>query len=381
VTSERTEETQGRLRALNLNIVTAAVSAVGSLLLAVDAQSWPEAAVLGAGLAATMVAVGRWSTDRSLAFAVPCLAVAAAVWFLGVLVAQDTSTASYALGVVGTIVVLQLPRYGRAVAAGLVAYAAAVVVVRLVAFPGDLVDDLLQYVVAAVVVGGVGVVLTSLNQAFSGLVAELADAREHEADLAVARERIRFAGDLHDIQGHTLHVVKLKTALARRLVRSDADQAEAELGEIYDLLGDTIAQTRDLAYAQRRLNLSAELENARNLLDAAGIDVRVERRAEVRDGAEGLLGQVLRETTTNILRHAQAGQVRITLSESGITIVNDGAGDGDGPPPRLRGLAALRERVAGDGGELTVERKDGRFTTEAALPQPSPHPRSWRDDR
>ncbi|MFG1837259.1 hypothetical protein ACGFH8_02335 [Micromonospora sp. NPDC049175] len=90
------------------------------------------------------------------------------------------------------------------------------------------------------------------------------------------------------------------------------------------------------------------------------------REAEVDARASELLGQVLRETTTNILRHAQATHVQITLTGSGITIVNDGATDTT--PPELRGLAALRQRVAGDGGELTVEQQQGRFRTAATFP-------------
>ncbi|MBE1584541.1 hypothetical protein H4W80_002799 [Nonomuraea angiospora] len=100
-----------------------------------------------------------------------------------------------------------------------------------------------------------------------------------------------------------------------------------------------------VTYAQRRLNLSAELENARNLFEAAGIRVRVNREADVDQDASELLGQVLRETTTNILRHAQATRVRITLSARSITIVNDGAQRA--PLPELRGAgrpAATRRR-------------------------------------
>ncbi|MBJ6642447.1 hypothetical protein H4N48_03115 [Streptomyces sp. BSE7-9] len=120
------------------------------------------------------------------------------------------------------------------------------------------------------------------------------------------------------------------------------------------------------AYAQRRLNLSAELENAKNLFEAAGIHVRVEREADVDERANELLGQVLRETTTNILRHAQATYVRITLAEAGIAVLNDGAGTT--PLSGLGGLSTLRERVAGNGGELTAEKRDGRFLTRARFP-------------
>jgi two-component system sensor histidine kinase DesK len=216
---------------------------------------------------------------------------------------------------------------------------------------------------------GITVIVLGLmfpNKGFYDVVADLEESREREAELAVIRERVRFAGDLHDIQGHTLHVVKLKTALAQKLVDSDAERAKQELREIYALVSDTITQTKELAYAQRRLNLSAELENARNLFEAAGIHVRIDREADVDPGASELLGQVLRETTTNILRHAQATRVRITLSGWSVTIVNDGAQQA--PLPELRGLAALEQRVAADGGELTVEQDNGQFLTAAAFP-------------
>ncbi|MCG5215872.1 histidine kinase [Streptosporangium soli] len=365
MTSEQTEATQGQLRTLNLNIVSASLSAVGALLVAIDAQTWWQAAVLGLGLIAAQVAVARWIAGSISRVALPCLIVTAAVWLLGVLVV-DSATASYGISIVGTMVIHQLPRHRGAAALGLIAFVAAGLAARLLVSHGDVLGILLEYVLVSTGVAVVGVVLTSLNQRVSSLVAELEKAREREAELAVARERIRFASDLHDIQGHTLHVVKLKTALAQKLVRTDAGRAEEELREIHALVGDTITQTKELAYAQRRLNLSAELENAKNLLEAAGIDVRVDRKAEADTRAGELLGQVLRETTTNILRHAQAEQVRITLSESGITIVNDGARED--LLPELSGLATLRERVAGDGGELTVEQKDGRFLTAAAFP-------------
>ena len=79
---------------------------------------------------------------------------------------------------------------------------------------------------------------------------------------------MRLAGDLHDIQGDTLHVVKLKIALAQR-PHGDTKRVERELSEIYTLVGDTINQTKELAHAQRRLNLPAELVNAKNLFEAA----------------------------------------------------------------------------------------------------------------
>lgn len=364
---EQTEETQGRLRRLNMDIVSGAIAAVGALLIATDAGTWQEAVMMGAALAVTMLIVNRWAAGREPRAAVllPGLAFVAAVWVFGVLTA-DSATAVYSVAAVATITVSELSRRPRAATAALVAAGAALVAVKAALAPEGPVEAALRYGVATAAVAATGFVLVSLVFAVRDILTELERAREHEAEVAVMRERVRFAGDLHDIQGHTLHVVKLKAALARRLLRTDTDRAERELGEVHDLVGDTIARTRELAYAQRRLNLSAELENAKNLFEAAGIRVEVEREGEVGERSAELVGQVLRETTTNILRHAQAGRVGITLVETGIIITNDGAGRG--PTPALRGLAALAERVAGAGGTLTARREDGRFLTAVSFP-------------
>lgn len=373
---ERTEVTQGHLRTVNLNIVFASLSAVGALLISMNAESPVQVVVLVLGLLAAVLAVRGTSTRRFYRLTLPSLVVASAVWILGVL-ALDSPSASFGISVVGTVVVLRLPRHRRAAALGLVALVVAVIAVKALGSP-DVPATLLEYSVGSLSVAVVGIVFATLDHLVAGLIGELEKARERDAELAVAQERVRFAGDLHDIQGHTLHVVKLKVALARKLVHRDADQVERELSEVHELVGDTIAQTKELAYAQRRLNLSAELENAKNLFEAASIRVRVDHEAPTEDGvgsgtlpgtgtsADELLGQVLRETTTNILRHAQAEQVRITLSPTGLTIVNDGVRET--APPELSGLSALRNRVERDGGTLTVERKNGRFLTAATFP-------------
>ncbi|MGW6441615.1 sensor histidine kinase [Lentzea sp. NPDC055074] len=351
---------------LNLTTQLTVIIPVGTLLVVFDSGVWWEAVVLVLGVVTAMVAVVRWAKDDIDVFALPLLGTSAAVWVFGALV-SGSSTAFYSITVVGPLIVPQMRRHRIPAAAGLVAFVTAAGASRLLVSQESAGSTAFHFVLVPTAVIVVTLAFMFANDAFYRVLAELDEAREHEAELAVARERIRFASELHDIQGHTLHVVKLKTALAGKLVRRDADRAEEELREIQALVGDTIRQTKELAYAQRRLNLAGELENAKNLFEAAGIRVRIVRSAPVDLDAGELLGQVLRETTTNILRHAQAEQVRITLAESGITIVNDGA-SGDEDPPRLRGLSTLRDRLAGAGGELTVAQVDGEFTTAAAFP-------------
>ncbi|MGW3565190.1 sensor histidine kinase [Streptomyces sp. NPDC000941] len=374
--SEITEATtQGRLRRLNLITLLPVVTVGGVLLVALDAESWPDAVVLGLGVVAALVAFVSWTAGSLARVAVPCLVLTAGVWLFGVLVA-GSGKAIFGLSIVGPLVVPRLRRRRGAAAVTLVAYVAVVGAARFLVTDDDPRQVLIRYVI---VPAGVTAIVTGLmfpNKRFYDVVHDLEESRRHEAELAVVRERMRFASDLHDIQGHTLHVVKLKVALAQKLVHRDPGRAEQELHEIYSLVSDTITQTKELVYAQRRLNLPAELENAKNLFEAAGIKVHIRRDACSDSRTGELLGQVLRETTTNILRHAQAREVRITLSESGITIVNDGAADK--PLSELSGLAVLEQRVADNGGKLTVDQKNGHFLTAADFPSPGPEAQEAR---
>ncbi|WP_328340450.1 sensor histidine kinase [Micromonospora sp. NBC_00421] len=360
-----TESTQGRLRRLNLATSLPPVVFAAVVLLYIDARTWWHLVILVPGAVAAVVAFERWTANDLARVAVPCVIVGAAVWPLGVLV-TGSPNAYWGFCAVGSLALREVRRHRRLAVAGLFSYVAAVGATRLMVQRDDVGHVLVTYVLVPTALTVVVTVFTIVGERFYDLIRELEQTREREAELAVVRERVRFASDLHDIQGHTLHVVKLKIALAQRLLGRDTERAEKELRETYALVSDTITQTKELAYAQRRLNLTAEIENAKNLFEAAGIRVRVTREAEVDARVSELLGQVLRETTTNILRHAQATQVQITLSESGITIVNDGATADT--PPQLRGLSALRQRVAGDGGQLNVEQHEGRFQTAATFP-------------
>lgn len=359
-----------RFRTLNLVTTLPLFIVVGAVLIARQAQDWQDLLVLLLGLVAAVVAFERWTAGEVGRVALPCLALTAGVWPYGALmIDSQVQSAYYSLSIVACLTIPQLPRYRVAAAIALGVYVAAVGVLGLARQDAPDVDDLIAQVIVPT---GVTVILLGLmfpNKRFYDVVAELEDARRREAELAVMGERMRFASELHDIQGHTLHVVKLKIALAQKLVRSDTDRVEQELREMYTLVGDTITQTKELAYGQRKLNLSTELANARNLLEAAGMVVRVERKQAEDAPAIDLLAQVLRETTTNILRHSRATLVRIDLTERGISIVNDGVAAT--ALPQLRGLTTLSARVSEAGGELTVRLEDGRFLTAATFPAAS----------
>jgi two-component system sensor histidine kinase DesK len=197
-----------------------------------------------------------------------------------------------------------------------------------------------------------------------GLYLEIDAARSNAAALAVAQERFRFAADLHDIQGHTLHVIRLKTQLARRLLETDAAAAREHLLEAEALIGETLANTRSLAFGDREVALAAELANALELFSAAGI------RTEVTGDPSSVIsdeffGLTMRETTTNILRHSQATLVTIEIAPALLTITNDGSPENQRPPS---GLARLGERFASSGAAVRTRSSGGRFTTEAVIP-------------
>lgn len=358
-----------RFRRINLLTILPLLALVGAYLVAVQAQDAVQAVVLGLGTAAALLAFERWTAGDLARVQVPCLVVAAAVWPYGVLVVDGGPEASYyGLALVGSLAVPELPRHRAAAAVGLAGYVAAVGVWGLVAVGPVDAAAVVAYVLVPTGITAVLIGLRYPHKGFYDVMTELEEAREREAELAVVRERMRFASDLHDIQGHTLHVVKLKIALAQRLLRTDTDAAERELRETYALVGDTIAQAKELAYGQRRPNLSAELENARRLLEAAGIRVRVDRPADLGVHSGDLLAQVLRETTTNVLRHSRATLVHVSLADDGIAVVNDGV---TAPGrPTLHGLAVLAQRVSEAGGVLTAEVADGRFRTAATFPGP-----------
>ncbi|KUM73527.1 sensor histidine kinase [Streptomyces curacoi] len=209
----------------------------------------------------------------------------------------------------------------------------------------------------------------------------LHEARRLEAELAVREERLRFAAELHDIQGHHLQVIALKSELAERLVELDPARAAAEMKEVRRLSADALGDTRAVVQGYRRTTLDDEITNATRVLAAAGIDVRTTLDPAavapgLTDAARHLLGLVMREATTNVLRHSRAGQARVDYRIEGglarLRVANDGAEE---HPAALEGtgLRSLAERLGAAGGELTWNHDSDRFAVTAVLPAKSPH--------
>lgn len=202
------------------------------------------------------------------------------------------------------------------------------------------IDDLsVSVVLAALAVWGFRQVLASNRQ--------LRAAQDEVAALAVDRERERIARDMHDILGHTLTVVAVKAELAGRLVDLDPERARDEIGQVQTLARSALADVRSMVAATREMTLVGELAGARQALDAAGIEAEVPSAAdEVPDRLRSLFAWTVREGTTNVIRHAAAHSVRISMSPDELVIEDDGRGPTGGAGHGLTGLAE-RARAVG----------------------------------
>ncbi|MER5434028.1 histidine kinase [Streptomyces sp. NPDC002588] len=216
---------------------------------------------------------------------------------------------------------------------------------------------LLDVPAPATVLGMAGVLLGSGLLAFTAIfsvwlldaVYALDEARETRARLAVAEERLRFGRDLHDVMGRNLAVIALKAELAVQLARRGRPEAVEQMVEVQRIAQESQREVRDVVRGYREADLAVELAGAKGVLKAAGIDCEVCGEAGTLPGeVQSALGWVVRETTTNVLRHGDAGRcsvgLRVTEGRVVLTVENDGAKESE-EGSRGSGLAGLRERL------------------------------------
>lgn len=196
------------------------------------------------------------------------------------------------------------------------------------------------------------------------IVDGLDEARRTEAQLKVAEERLRFARDLHDVVGRSFSAIAVKSELAARLARApgNADRAAVEMDEVRQLAVESMEEMRTLVRGYRGIDLAAEVTGARSLLAAAGCTLRIEgSTAGVPAQFHEAAAWVVREGTTNIVRHSAATTATLALGGSGLTLRNDGAPSTVGGRSGLSGLA---DRLHAVGGTLDIRSGDDLFTLE-----------------
>lgn len=229
-------------------------------------------------------------------------------------------------------------------------------------------------------------------------IRELHEAREQIQQLAaaeaIADERLRIARDLHDILGHSLSVITLKTELSRRLIETAPYRAIKELTDVESVAREALKTVRQTVLAYRQPTLSVELADAQEILEAAAIDCRIKRQVDsLAPLVDATFAWCVREAVTNVIRHAQATFCEMTLQAHGewitLTVTNDGCDratlhSGQSHGVKFNGvkfsgvksngvtgsgLLGLKERVSRVGGIFHAgSTEDGGFCVAASVP-------------
>ncbi len=325
--------------------------------------------------------VGRGGGLPHPAWTVTLLLPAALVWALGLLAPGLALTSAMPLWAALTLVAPLLPKPRRGLLLAVGAALTAAHALASVALHGG--AETAREQSTAWMIGFFAVMLPVMALAsiwWWEVVVRLDRNRRTAGELAVTQERLRFASDLHDIQGHHLQVISLKSELAERLLERDPERARALVHEVRLIAKEALEETRSLVAGYRQVAFDEELENAREVLAASGA-VCTHRLGPVPSGHEvqRALGSVVREATTNILRHSEARTVTIELATSGerceLRITNDGVAAPALPAQRPdqgpgSGLDGLRERLTTIGGTFSTEADAaaGTFQVVASVP-------------
>lgn len=314
---------------------------------------------------------GLPATAWSMALLLP----AAVAWVVGLFAPSTGSLAALPLWLAISLVACLLPKRGRwmllagGIALLVLHWLLSARVVGTLYLPARDIDSRLLLFYAIFVPF---VLLSSLW--WWGIVVELDRHRRLAGELAVTQERLRFAADLHDIQGHHLQVIALKSELAERMLTINPEAAREHIHETRLIAKEALEETRSLVSGYREVNLSDELQNAREVLTAAGADCTLELDSLPPESEiQRSLAMSVREATTNILRHSNADQAAISLDKTidgwTLTVRNNGLGPGQesGSAPG-NGLTGLQERVAAIGGQLDTNSGSGSFELRVRVP-------------
>jgi two-component system sensor histidine kinase DesK len=195
---------------------------------------------------------------------------------------------------------------------------------------------------------------------------KLRKANEEIENLAKVAERERIARDLHDVLGHTLSVITLKSELAGKLMDRDPQRAGQEIREVEQISRQALSDVRDAIRGYRSKGLVAELAQAKSTLETAGLMVHVDAATSMQlpPMQESVLSLAVREAVTNVVRHAKARTCRLRIEQQNGTCRLEVADDGQGfTSMEGNGLRGMRERVEMLGGTLERRNKSGTTLT------------------
>ncbi|MFE9258823.1 sensor histidine kinase [Streptomyces sp. NPDC006879] len=209
---------------------------------------------------------------------------------------------------------------------------------------------------------------------------ELRQARATVAQLAANEERLRLARDLHDLLGHSLSLITLKSELAGRMLPEQPDRAAQQVADIEQVSRQALIDVREAVTGYRRPTLPGELAGARTALTAAGIVADVPMaapalHAELPERSQAALAWALREAVTNVVRHSGAARCTVRLEQlhtlDGPMLVLSVRDNGRGGRASAgNGLTGLTERLAEVGGALDAGPRAGGkgFVLSARVP-------------
>lgn len=179
--------------------------------------------------------------------------------------------------------------------------------------------------------------------------------------LAKVAERERIARDLHDVLGHTLSVIILKSELAGKLIEIDPVRAKSEIADVEQTSRAALSEVRSTIRGYRTHSLEAEIRQAKATLETAGVSLKAqESTVSLTPVQESVVALVVREAVTNVVRHAQARNCELRLAPQDgncvLEIRDDGRG---GPQVEGNGLRGMRERIEALGGTFVRETRAG----------------------
>jgi two-component system sensor histidine kinase DesK len=183
-------------------------------------------------------------------------------------------------------------------------------------------------------------------------------ARQELAMRAVADERNRIARDLHDVLGHSLSLIAIKSELAGRLLPAEPDRARVEIADVERVARDALASVRETVGGYRQPTLDSELGSAKEVLDASGIDSTIDHEVGPLPASQDVvLAWAVREAVTNVVRHSNARRATIRTSrhsdQAELEVLDDGAQTAASvASSEGTGLEGLRERLERVGGSL-----------------------------